>query len=401
MQQDIKNSEIRIYVNNIAGSDKHMRKIEVIINYMKINNIDIFMGQEMNITTKNTTFKKFIRRKIIREYHVVTSESNAKFASYRKPGGTFCITGPRLKNRIIERITDYMGRWAGCIYKTKKSTIAVVSVYQTVENTTHGPTSVHAQQVATLFQEGRKVTPRQAFLQDLNNVIRILQKRQIQVIIAGDFNSDVTSNNISQLMNSNVNLEVVSDPEAITSTYRLGSSCIDHVLASSTIASNITSIEYLQYPNEYYTDHTPILITLKINSKIRIPSSRYKQRRLYSKDQQNARIYIEHKHRLYAHYKISQKLDEIENELKQTTTETLMSGRIYQKINNVDNMITNMSLESERAIKARGKYKWCKEARQCQKECVNLRHQLQEAKQQGNYDNTKVIRKEISKQSNN
>ena len=108
IQQDINNSEIQIYVNNIAGTDKHMRKIEVIINHMKINNIDIFMGQEMNITTKNTTLKKFIRRQIIQEYHVVTSESNAKFASYRKPGGTFCITGPRLKNRIIERITDYM-----------------------------------------------------------------------------------------------------------------------------------------------------------------------------------------------------------------------------------------------------------------------------------------------------
>ena len=156
--------------------------------------------------------------------------------------------------------------------KQKKSTIAVVSVYQTVENTTHGPTSVHAQQVATLFQEGRKVTPRQAFLQDLNNVIRILQRQRIQVIIAGDLNSEVTLHDISQLMNSNVNLEVFSDPEAIASTYRLGSNCIDHVLASSTIASNITSIEYLQYPNECYTDHTPILITIKTNTRTSMPS---------------------------------------------------------------------------------------------------------------------------------
>ena len=61
IQQNINNSEIRIYVNNIAGTDKNMRKIEVIINHMKINNIDIFMGQEMSITTKNITFKKIIR----------------------------------------------------------------------------------------------------------------------------------------------------------------------------------------------------------------------------------------------------------------------------------------------------------------------------------------------------
>ena len=136
-----------------------MRKIEVIINHMKLNDIDISLGQEMNITTKNTAFKKFVRCQIIREYHVATSESQAKFASYRKPGGTFCITGPRLKQRIIERITDYMRRWTGCIYRTKGLTFPVLSVYQIVENTNHGPKSVHSQQVATLLKEGRKVTP--------------------------------------------------------------------------------------------------------------------------------------------------------------------------------------------------------------------------------------------------
>ena len=73
-------------------------------------------------------------------------------------------------------------------------------------------------------------------------------------------------------MNNNVNLEVVSDPEAIMSTYRLGSNYIDNVLASSTIASNINSIEYLKYPDKYYTDYTPILITIQINTITRMPS---------------------------------------------------------------------------------------------------------------------------------
>ena len=62
-----------------------------------------------------------------------------------------------------------MGRWAGCIYKTKKITIAVVSVYQTVENTTHGPTSVHSQQVATLYSRRKEShMPWQAFLTGFN-----------------------------------------------------------------------------------------------------------------------------------------------------------------------------------------------------------------------------------------
>ena len=64
-------------------------------------------------------------------------------------------------------------------------------------------------------------------------------------------------------------------------------------------------------------------------------------------------------------------------------------------------MITNMSLELERSIKARGTFKWCKEAIKCQKEYVILQHQLHQAKKQGNYENAKVIWKEIIKQRNN
>ena len=74
------------------------------------------------------------------------------------------------------------------------------------------------------------------------------------------------------------------------------------------------------------------------------------------------------------------------DKLKQaTTTETITSERIYQKINSINNMMTNMSLESERAIKARGKYKWCKEAIKCQKECVKLQIEAYAKIQQGSF----------------
>lgn len=137
---------MKIYVDNIAGTDKHMTKLEVITNYMETNNIDVFLGQEINIATRNTDFKRFTRRHKTREYNYATAESDAKFSYYKKPGGTFCITGPRFKHRIAERIEDYTGRWAGCIYSTKGLTFALISVYQTVNNTHHGPTSIHSQQ---------------------------------------------------------------------------------------------------------------------------------------------------------------------------------------------------------------------------------------------------------------
>ena len=44
-------STIQILINNIAGVDIYKRKIERIIKVMKSKEVDVFLGQEMNITT--------------------------------------------------------------------------------------------------------------------------------------------------------------------------------------------------------------------------------------------------------------------------------------------------------------------------------------------------------------
>ena len=75
-----------------------------------------------------------------------------------------------------------MGIWTGCIYGTKGLTFSVLSVYQTVKNTHHGPTSVHSQQIAALLKEGRSLTPRQSFSQDLTTVIKVLESSSVRRI---------------------------------------------------------------------------------------------------------------------------------------------------------------------------------------------------------------------------
>jgi exonuclease III len=101
-------------------------------------------------------------------------------------------------------------------------TFAVQSLFQSVENTHHVPTSIFSQKVATLIKGGRGVTHRQAFPHDLATVIKGLQSKRIEVIISGDFNTEATSQSTSQLMKISCNLELVSNPEAIKSTYKLG-----------------------------------------------------------------------------------------------------------------------------------------------------------------------------------
>ena len=110
------NPTFRILINNIAGVNKYHRKLESIIQEREI---DLFLGQEINIQTRDKRFQNFKRTKNIRKYHFVTSETEGKSRSQKKPGGTFCITTPRLKLRVIQRLVDYMGRWAGCVYQIK------------------------------------------------------------------------------------------------------------------------------------------------------------------------------------------------------------------------------------------------------------------------------------------
>ena len=81
-----------------------------------------------------------------------------------------------------------------------------------IENTFHGPTLIHSQQVAILLKEKRKLTPRQAIQIDLITTVKMLQANQVEVIIAGDFNMADTSEGILKALQLKCNLEIISNP---------------------------------------------------------------------------------------------------------------------------------------------------------------------------------------------
>jgi hypothetical protein len=149
---------------------------------------DVFVGQKTNTTTQDITFQKFKRSKDIKDYHFVISESEIKCMS--KPAGTFCISGPQLKPRLKYKIVDYMGRWAGCIYQLKGVQFAFISIYQTTYSTFHVPTSIYSQQVSMLLKEGGNICPKTTFQ------VKVLQNKHIEILLAGDFNTSITSEGV-------------------------------------------------------------------------------------------------------------------------------------------------------------------------------------------------------------
>jgi hypothetical protein len=55
------------------------------------------------------------------KYHITVSETPFRSTTIIKPGGTFVITGTPLKSRIVNKISDEAGRWAGNVIILKKS----------------------------------------------------------------------------------------------------------------------------------------------------------------------------------------------------------------------------------------------------------------------------------------
>jgi hypothetical protein len=56
MTQPTKLRTLQVIINNVAGVDKYKRKLEIIVNKMRDQNLDIFLGQEMNIKKKRHIF---------------------------------------------------------------------------------------------------------------------------------------------------------------------------------------------------------------------------------------------------------------------------------------------------------------------------------------------------------
>ena len=91
-------------------------KFDSILNWIEEQNVGIFLGQELNVTTKHKTTRQYFKRTQFKGKHITTSESPWKFTTLRKPGGTMVLSNQQMRLRIIEVQNDVIGRWKGVVY---------------------------------------------------------------------------------------------------------------------------------------------------------------------------------------------------------------------------------------------------------------------------------------------
>jgi hypothetical protein len=138
------------------------------------------------------------------------------------------------------------------------------------------------------------------------------------------------------MLSTELGLMDIFDQSDTPETQRRGSQCIDHVYMTDIMLECVNSMEYLDFPEEYYTDHRPIKISLnlRILGKVTIDPPQQSTKKLQSNDIDKFKTYITQIFHLSRHYKIQEKLGKLSAEIKNIEENNITRQDIFMtKIN--------------------------------------------------------------------
>ena len=229
--------------------------------------------------------------------------------------------------------------------------------------------------------------PRTATIRDLKEEIQELQKDNTLVVIGGDFNDGDKTLGLHYMMSSEVGLHDAWELQNGPQTFRRGSECIDHVYMSHELKECVQSMEYLEYPSEFYTDHRPIQLKLNMRllNKTHILIQKEKNRKIISNDYKNVEIYITERYRLYEHYKIEIKMKKLQQEINdEGELNKQRKEELIKKLDRLDDNLTTISLQAEKMIKRRSKFYKTRRIKELQVELTEIRYQIRRDKKEKN-----------------
>ena len=197
--------------------------------------------------------------------------------SHYKPGGTLMCSQGKATSRIIDQGNDRYGRWSyqTLICKNYKKLVIIMAYQVCHQNLTttdeDGNLKVKsytcsAQQTSMLRQRGRRETPREAFVMDLQAFILEQQEQQASILLLGDFN-EVLGNTGEQVSSIATDCGLVDLMEQATdttdtATYVRGKDRIDYALASESVSEALKQGCYEPFKYRTRGDHHSIIWTL-------------------------------------------------------------------------------------------------------------------------------------------
>lgn len=249
---------LRMVFHNVRGlSLRGVDGLEMFIHEQAALQIDIQAFSEHCLDTTKyhvpQTAKEILRKTYPGQSLIQLTSSQEPAVNQYKPGGTGLLLLGQAASRLEPngRGGDVMGRW-GYVHLRRKNLppVTVISVYQVCPRPTNliGNTAYHQQQRA-LNIANRALSPRQAFIQDLDHFLTVLRNQGNDIILGGDFNESLEDKHSGIL--SLITTHQLSDPflyrfphHTNFGTHVSGKRRIDYVFVTESILHSVRAIPF-------------------------------------------------------------------------------------------------------------------------------------------------------------
>ena len=268
---------IRIGFQNINGfgyNQTNENKAEEILACINQKQMDVFAMVETNTNWRKVkkrygiwsrTAGWFEQQKVVAHHNVHDTK-----CSLFQPGGTAIITRGDLSLRHMESLGDTrkMGRWSSSLFRGKDQIrIRVVSIYVPHLNKTHGKINVYSQHQDALLTMGVTQNPITVFWTDFwDQIDKWLQEGE-QLILAGDWNTDVRQELFADKFISRGLIPAITTfhgkrgPE----THSRGTKPIDEIFLS--VGLDVQACGYLEHGTTL-GDHRPLWVDISKTSAL-------------------------------------------------------------------------------------------------------------------------------------
>ena len=269
----------RIYIQNVNGLswDKDGGKWPYIIDAMNAIQADISCFSELNVDTNKYQIRKTMEaicQKQFSQNTLILASSKHNSPTTYKPGGTAILARNQITAKLKSHTRDRMGRWASMSLTTDTTRrIRIISAYQVCNHTSPGSTTIASQQAAQIIEElastnsTQRQTPRQAFIHDLQRFITQIQSKHEEIILAGDFNDDISlpASGMDQLATTCGLVDLFSiriGSSTTPATYQRGTKRLDYILISPSLMAHVKAAGYDPFGFRIPSDHRGMYVDL-------------------------------------------------------------------------------------------------------------------------------------------
>jgi hypothetical protein len=229
--------------------------------------ITCFGFSEINTTFRGTSFLKWnnITRKTFRQSRMITSESDIRFETNYKPGGTLTAIVGKWQSRISGKGTDPsgLGRWSYFRISSNKKNPIIVMAYKPLKM--QGPHMAWTQQWMLLRETNKNPDPIKNFCDDLVKETKLWVDKGYEIILMINANEEVglLPGGLSNIIASAGLFDLLDtrhNSPHYPNTYARGTRRIDFIFGTEQVRQCCVSSGILPFGYGYPSDHRAIFI---------------------------------------------------------------------------------------------------------------------------------------------